>query len=215
MYFVGAIVIVLIVSYQYFHKVQTKYLSITSFSDCLSAGYKVLATYPETCKVYGKTFVNPSQEKSVTTNSIQEKSNVVSYLNQSYIIEGEQVQLYNGAGYMSPNTILKQSTSSVRIVGEPYQYDINGDGKADTIFLIEKKGQGSLKDSYFLTASVSLHNGQYGVNALFLDYGVIGAAFAYKNNEIIAGYTTNAASTTLREKYYTFSNDILKQITHK
>jgi hypothetical protein len=165
--------------------------------------------------VYGKTFVNPTQEKAVVTDSVQEKSGVVAYMNQSYIIEGELVQFRNGVGQISPNTLLKQSTSTLRIVGEPYQYDINGDGMVDTLLLLEKKGQGSLKDSYFLTASVSLHNGQYGVNALFLDYGVIGAAFAYKNSEIIAGYTTNAASTTLREKYYTFTNDILKQISHK
>ena len=45
MILVGIIFCVAIVSYQYFHSVQIKYLSVTTFKACVDAGFKVFS-YP-------------------------------------------------------------------------------------------------------------------------------------------------------------------------
>ena len=57
------IVIALIGSYFFFRQIQSDYLAINSFQSCVDAGYPVLTTYPEQCKIPGKTFTNEAQLK--------------------------------------------------------------------------------------------------------------------------------------------------------
>ncbi len=213
--YVGLVFTVLVISYQYFHTVQTKYLAITSFKECVDAGFQVITTYPEKCISYGKSFVNPLQKKNDQKSLRVPFVENTDYKNQAYIIEGEQIRFTDGRGILPPNFVLKQATTSLRIADTPFLHDINNDGIQDTIFLIRTEDQIAKKSTYYLYSSVSLREGFYGSNALFRDFALIDAAFMYKNGEIVIGYTIEGASTTLKQKYFTFEDDILKQLSHK
>jgi hypothetical protein len=73
----------------------------------------------------------------------------------------------------------------------------------------------SKQDVYYITSAIGLNNGYSGTNALFLDYNLKSSAFVYKNGEIVLGYTTSDATSTLIEKHFTFTDNTLKQITYK
>lgn len=212
--YIGIVLLVLVASYQYFHMRQLKYLSITSFKACVDAGYKVLVTYPEQCVLYGRHFTNPLQQKKSPENLTAEGSSSSYYKDQAYIIEGTQVKFRDGKGTLPANPILKQSSTTLTIMNEPFLYDINSDGIKDAIFLLRTNDQNT-KNSYYITSSLSLHNGFYGVNAIFLDFDVHSAAFMYKNGEITVGYTTSESLTELKKKYFVLENDILKRLSHE
>lgn len=205
---------VLILSYQYFHAIQVKYLSVTTFKECVQAGFKVLTTYPEKCVMYNKEFINIVQKKMDTAGSVA-KINVKDYLNGEYIIDGQQVSFINGKGTIEANGALRQSATSLEIAGEPFLYDINADNVQDTVFLIRTSGANIQRASYYLASSISLYDGFIGTNAVFVDTALLSSAFVYKNGEIHMGYTTELATSTLKERYFVFEGDILKQLSHK
>lgn len=212
--YIGVVLAVLGVSYQYFHMRQKAYLQVTSFASCVEAGYKVLATYPEQCVLYGKHFSNPLQQKSETNSATSSELSPIHYKDQLYIIEGAQVYFHDGKGELPANPILKQSSSSLIITGEPFLYDINNDNIKDLIFLMHTDNKNT-KKTYYITSSLSLHKGFYGSNALFLDYDVNNSKFLYKNGEIVVSYTTGDTNVETKEKYFTLENDILKQLLNQ
>jgi hypothetical protein len=64
------IAILLIGVYFYFSKKEESYTSITTFKECVDAGYPILETYPEQCKTPDKrTFVNPEQTPPVVSTT--------------------------------------------------------------------------------------------------------------------------------------------------
>jgi hypothetical protein len=114
--YIGLIFFSLIVSYQYFRNVQLRYLQITSFKECVAAGFRLRATYPEQCVMYGKVFINQDQKKDVVSRKVSPPSTPippVDYKNQTYSINGEQVRFSNGKGELSPNQLLKQGTTTL------------------------------------------------------------------------------------------------------
>jgi hypothetical protein len=92
---------------------------------------------------------------------------------------------------------------------------MNGDTVMDTIFLLHTLEKTKQRSSYYITASLSLHDGFYGTNALFLDYSLLETSFVYKNGELLVTYTTKDASTTMKQKYFVVENGILQQLSHK
>lgn len=206
----------LVVSYQYFHNIQVKYLQVTSFKACVDAGFNVLTTYPEKCIMSGKSFINPLQKKADDSQGILSSLTSDDYKNQEYFIEGRSIQFLDGKGILPPNPILKQATTSLIFVEKIFLYDINDDTVKDTVFLIRTDNtKPQTKNSFYLSASISLNNGFSGTNGIFLDYSISNTTFVYKNGEIVIDYITEGASTTMKQKYFLLENDILKQVLHK
>ncbi len=206
----------LVVSYQYFHNIQVKYLQVTSFKECADAGFNVLTTYPEKCIMPGKSFINPLQKKPDDSKSTLSSLTSYNYKNEVYLIEGRSIQFLDGKGILPPNPILKQSTTSLIIIEKIFLYDINDDAIKDTVFLIRTDHtKFQTKNSFYLSSSISLNTGFSGTNGIFLDHSISNATFVYKNGEIVVDYITDGASTTVKQKYFLLENDILKQVSHK
>ncbi len=213
MVLVGLVIVAGIFSYQYFHSVQVQYLSITSFQACVDAGYTVVPSYPEKCTMPGKFFINTLQNKA-TSSPLVASSTIVDYKNLTYLVDGQQVQLHNGEGTLTTINMLKQLSSTLKIVGEPFLYDINGDQKTDVVFFLDVSSNTTNPSAQYMSAAIQLHSGYSGANAVFIDRGVNSGAFVYKNGEIVLRYTT-LATTTIKEKYFMFKDDILIAIHHK
>ena len=213
-YYCLSILVALAVSYQFFHARQKEYLGITTFTECVDGGYSVLPTYPETCVVYGKKFINPNQQPSHATSTSTPVSDPLQYKNLSYMLDGEVIQFTNGQSELTLPNGDQAGAIQLTIMDTSFPYDLNNDGTVDYVILIRASNQNTARIAYFLSAAVTLKNGLSGVNALFLDYSLIDAAFVYKNGEIQIGYTTSEATSTLKQKYFILENDILKQLSH-
>ncbi|MDB5260208.1 MAG: hypothetical protein JWN37_439 [Candidatus Nomurabacteria bacterium] len=87
-----AIIIILIGVYFYFKHNQDKYLTVNNYEQCISAGYPILDSYPQTCKTPdNRIFTNPNQQVSTpietaittatsstpTTSTSTDKSNLI------------------------------------------------------------------------------------------------------------------------------------------
>jgi hypothetical protein len=164
----------------------------------------------------GKSFVNPAQTET-STSSNKESSAIMSndYRNISYSINDQQVLLTDGKSLVLGNTTFKKGTTTVDIFGKPFQFDINDDNKEDVVLLLKVTKNDTTQEAYYVTSAIALNTGYSGTNAIYLDSNLRSAAFLYKNGEIVLGYTTQEATSTLKEKYFTFSNNLLKQVIHK
>lgn len=209
--YIFSIILVLVVSYQYFHTRQSKFLKITSFDECVEAGYVVTASYPEVCSVYGKRFINPRQHVNSQSTST---SSQLAVQRKVFILNGEQLSFEDGKGTLPP-TNQEKTPTKFEIMDNPARYDINDDGQMDEIVIIRTvPDDPSTKPQFYVSALVSKNATMYCVNALFIDYSLIGAAFGYKNGELQLGYTTSIATTTLKQKNYKLENNMLKQLAN-
>jgi hypothetical protein len=216
MILVGVVFCVAIVSYQYFHSVQVKYLSVTTFKACVEAGFKVTTSYPEKCVMPGKSFTNLLQNKaSSTILAPGEVSLGMDFKNLTYTINNEPVMFINGKHITTPNQTFSQPIVTFEVTDKQLLHDINNDTKDDVVLLLKMSKSTSKQDVYYITSAIGLNNGYSGTNALFLDYNLKSSAFVYKNGEIVLGYTTSDATSTLIEKHFTFTDNTLKQITYK
>ncbi len=213
--FISAIFGTLIISYQYFHVIQKKYLNVTSFTACVDAGFKVIPTYPEKCSMPGKIFVNQNQKKIEVPPHSQNIEKLVDYKNQTYLLNGQQVHFINGHTVTPPDQLLHQATTSFTILDQPFLYDINGDTLEDTLFLIYAREDSTGKNSYYVGSLVSLNQGFYGTNLLYIDTSILSSLFVYKNDHVILEYTQQGNKTIQKQKYFVFENNILKEIIHK
>lgn len=215
MILVGIIVLVTVTSYQYFHAVQVKYLHITSFKECINAGFKVESSYPEKCIMPGKSFLNPLQTEYLSTNKGGVLTTSNDFKNLLYTINEQQVLFVDGKSVLTSDSAQKVSSTTFEIAGKPFMYDINNDNKEDVVLLLKMTTGDAKQIIYYITSAVALNTGYSGTNALYVDSNLLSSVFLYKNGELVLGYTTKEATTTLREKYFTFTGDILKQISHK
>lgn len=204
-----------IFSYQYFHFVQIHYLSITSFDTCVKAGYVVTITYPEKCVLPGKSFTNPLQQEQQNISLKEKNSTRDDYKNLSYVVEGQQFQLHNGEGIIFYTVDTIQSSSTIRIIGTPFYYDINNDNKEDIIFLMEVIPKNNQVPLHLISAALQLNNGYTGTNVLYVDMATHNDSFMYKNGEIVLRYTIGTATTTPQEKYFIFKDAMLIENKHK
>lgn len=202
----------LIFSYQYFHAVQMNYLSVTTFSECKTAGYDVLNTYPEVCVMPSKRFVNPNQEKRTTATSDQAFPKTEYYKNQGYIIDGEYILFTDGISHATSSTMTSKNAPTFTIVGAPFYYDINNDSFVDNIIIIKKEGGLPNHSSYYLSSCIGLRDGCTGINAPFLDVSVEKQKFVYKNGHLVITYVANTSKQTTIQKIYGLENGILKEL---
>jgi len=211
------VVVVLPASYFYFNAIEERHKNILSFEDCIRAGFKVIPTYPETCKIPGKTFTNPRQKEEQTKGemTLQTQDNIKAlYKNNSYVIEGQRIKLENGLGTITPAMSLEKTTSTVEASGGFALFDINQDTKDDALFLLKLKPTLSKKYAYYITGLVSLYNGYTGINALYLGNEIASTTIVYKNNHIIVTYQDTSNTPILRkQKFFVFDNDILRETT--
>lgn len=174
--------------YFFFKQIQSEYLAITSFQNCVDAGYPVLTTYPEQCKIPGKTFTNEAQLKESdvkeTPSTVSEKN--MNPKNTSYDIEGDHVLLQNGEWRSTP---LSSSTNKiVKYFGNELRIDINADGKEDTVFLLTENSGGS-GTFYYVVAALNSDGGYTGTNGVLLGDRIAPQTTEFKNAEIVVNYT--------------------------
>lgn len=216
LFFIVFVVVVLPASYFYFNAIEERHKNILSFEDCARAGFKVLPTYPETCKIPGKTFSNPQQKKEPTKEALtlQRQEDIKAlYKNNSYVIEGQRIKLEDGVGTITTAMSLEKTTSTVEASGGFAPFDINQDTKDDALFLLKVKPMLSKKYAYYITALVSLYNGYTGINALYLGNEIASTTIVYKNNYIIITYQdTNSTPILRKQKFFIFNNDILQEV---
>ncbi len=64
--------------YSYFSNKEASYKNITTFTECIDAGFPILETYPEQCKTPDRrTFINESQKMSTTTEVVVATSKLI------------------------------------------------------------------------------------------------------------------------------------------
>jgi hypothetical protein len=180
----------IIVSYFFFKHIEKEYNAIITFEDCTRAGYLVIATYPEQCKIPGKTFTNTTQtathEIVEATSTFPEKN--MNPKNTSYDIEGVHVLLQNGKSvYTSSTTDTSTSSNTVEYAGNDLRIDVDGDQKEDATFLLTVRGSGS-GTFYYLVTALNKDNGYVGTNGILLGDRITPLSIAFKNNEIVATY---------------------------
>lgn len=216
MILVGIVFCAAIVSYQYFHSVQVKYLSVTTFKECVEAGFRVTASYPEKCVMPGKIFINQLQNESTSTVEISGQVSLGNdFKNLTYLINNEPLVFVDGKHVTTANQTLNQPSVTFEVTDKQLLHDINNDTKDDVVLLLKMSKSNSNQEVYYITSAIGLNNGYSGTNALFLDSNLKSSAFVYKNGEIVLGYTTRGATSTLVEKHFTFTDNTLKQITYK
>lgn len=213
--FLGGLIFVAIpCSYFYFGAVGKKYRSITSFDDCVKAGYRVKAIYPETCSLPGKVFSNEDQQKKETSTVIQNEpviQYVSDYSNADYFLEGQRVLLRNGRGFLQRNEPQQIATSTVEQVGQPLYVDLNNDNATDTIFILRSSIPSSKKIRYYVAAYTSLYKGYSGLNGLYINDNLKSIRATFADPIVSVTYTTET-SGTLTTQSYILENSILKEM---
>ncbi len=211
----------LFASYLYFKKAQNKYLSITNFDECVSAGYQVLTTYPEKCKIPGKIFINTNQTASsltlsTTTNIIKK----INPKNTSYDIEGKTYTLNNGNVVQVEQIDNTSSTTTINYFGNELRVDINNDNKEDSAFILTNNNSGT-GTFYYLVVALLNKNGEYeGTNGVLIGDRIIPKSTEFKNGEIVVNYLDRKIEepmitkpTVLTSRYFKVSDDILVEIS--
>lgn len=202
----------LVASYFFFKHIQNEYDAIRSFSDCVDAGYPVLTSYPEQCKIPGKIFTNEKQtqeteSKEITTLHPEKNMNPK---NASYDIEGESFLLQNG--------VATTTDTKITYFGNELRIDLSGDGKEDTAFLltVEKGGSGTF---YYLVAALNTENGYTGTNGVFLGDRIAPQTTEWKNESIVVNYADRKIDQPMTTKpsigisrYFKVVNQTLTEI---
>jgi hypothetical protein len=208
-----ALVIFLVVAYIFFKKIQNEYLAITTFSECVGAGYPVIPTYPEECKIPGKVFVNTSQtatKDTVTLATTTSKKNTDAK-NISYDIEGENITLEEGEALSENKTI--------RYFGNELRLDIDGDDREDTLLLLTAQNSGS-STFYYLVAALNKEDEYVGTNGILIGDRITPKTTEFKNNEIVVNYLErkteepmNTKPSVMVSRHFKVVNETLTEIT--
>lgn len=156
----GAFLCILGVSYSYFVHVKNTYYGVTSFDACVKAGFEVLTTYPEQCRMPGKRFVNEKQVRA--PHVVQEELSVLepAFKTAKYFFEGSPFMLVHGIGIIQEDSKAHTHKRQFNALpGEVYT-DINHDGKEDTVFLLVDAND--KRKQMYLTALFGLAEGYVG-----------------------------------------------------
>lgn len=183
------LVVFLFVAYLYFKKAQVKYLSITNFDECVSAGYQILTTYPEKCRIPGKIFTNTNQIASSfslsTTTDVIKNNNPK---NTSYYIEGKKYILNNGTAIQAEQNDNSSSTTTISYFGNELRVDINNDNNEDSAFIVTSSNSGSGVFYYLIVALLDENNQYEGTNGVLIGDRIIPKTTEFKNGEIVVNY---------------------------
>lgn len=182
----GILFLIILGVYFFFKQAQKEYEAITNYQECLDAGYPMLATYPEQCKIPGKTFTNQSQKASVdiiATSTPKEKN----YKSTSYLLEDKAITLQNGVANipLDPNS---SSTNKIQYFGNEVRGDFDTNGTEDIAFLLTSNSGGSGTFYYVTVALSDIDHTYKGTNMLLLGDRIAPQSTELKNGEIIVNY---------------------------
>lgn len=207
--FFGIALITSLLGYFYFIDTQKKYVAINSFDQCVSAGYPLLESYPEICKMPGKQFLNPLQQIQKENLPREKESN--DFRNLTYFIEGTPVTFNDGIGILPSNVSTKRSTTTLEMIVPPHFIDINNDTILDALLVVRtidsiRKPTGA----YYVTASLSLNTGYLGINGLYLGSNLATTSFSYIDNKLVLEYILMKANNK-QYKQFVLENAILRE----
>jgi hypothetical protein len=213
------LVILLVITYIFFKRAEEEYASVTTFDECVSAGYQVLTTYPEQCKMPGKTFTNTKQieEDTQIIATTTPSQNNTSPKNTSYTIEGELIELTNGESVIEQDASSSEKETS-KYFGKELRVDLNEDGTDDSAFILTKNGGGS-GTFYYLVVALNKNNGFVGINGILLGDRIEPVSNEFKNGEIVITYLDRLPSepmvkkpTNKAVKHFKIMNETLVEI---
>jgi hypothetical protein len=108
--------------------------------------------------------------------------------NCTYSVEGKKVTLENG--YAEESAALYSSSKLItRYFGNDVTEDFNGDGLADSAFIITQDGGGS-GTFYYAVVALNEVKGCKGTNAILLGDRIAPQTTEFQNNQIIVNYAT-------------------------
>lgn len=206
--------------YVYFSDLQKKYQAIQSYNDCVQAGYPILESYPQQCKIPGKRFVNELQlVRSANDESVSLKVSSSSLAlskedprNTRYILEGKIVALKDGLG----SIIFHEGASStpVRYFDHEATFDMNNDSVKDVAFLLQAESElGTTLYYVALALSDTVSGGHKGVNALFVGENISPQSVTTSNGIISVSFTENKTkkqkTTVAKIKKYLVTDNVL------
>lgn len=212
------LVVLLIGSYLFFKQIQNEYAAIDTFQACVDAGYPVLESYPEQCKIPGKVFTNTTQVKEIDNKevvvTIPEKN--MNPRNASYDIEGQHITLENGKWV--PSNSASSSSLAITYLGNELRIDVNKDGQEDTLFVLVDTTQVD-HIFYYLVAALNI-NGEYvGTNGVLLGDRISPKTTEWRNNEIVVTYMDRVSGDPMTKtpnvqvsRYFTIENSTLAEI---
>jgi hypothetical protein len=203
-----------VILYFYFENLNKKHIAIESFRSCVAAGYPLLKTYPERCKIPGKIFENPLQvaqpiQKVITGTSTP---NSLNHKNLTYSIEGSLFTMNNGKAFIAPNANTK-ATTTVSYFGNEVRTDFNNDKENDIAFLFTSTDEiGGLK--FYLTTALQREKMYTGTNAIILGEDITPLSTRYENGNIVVRFTKKISPTKIQIRYFVIENNVLQEILH-
>lgn len=184
-------------AYLYFSSIQKKHSSIQSFKECVDAGYPILETYPEQCKIPGKSFINPDQKKET---SLPEKESGLPFLNLTYLMNGSPIVI-------TSSVTGGATTSSLEYDNNFYRDFLSQDTLEDTLFIAKRISEG--KSSYYIFLALGLYNkGVAPANGILLGDGKPLTISKDKDGVILV--TVACTSKITCTKKFLVKNDILE-----
>jgi hypothetical protein len=207
--FLFFILFLLIVSYFYFSSVHASYQHINSFTSCIDAGFKASLTYPETCNIPGKTFINEEQQAEIKAKVTHIPSTTLEqdYKNLIYFLNGTPIQFSHGSAFIHVD---RAPTSTLTIMDTPLLL-LDVDNQQHIAFLIVHKDSKSKDDTYYLSSATTLNTGSVGLNMIRLDTAIASTTYTYASGTLTVLYSTVDAHTKI--KHFMFENTLLKEIT--
>lgn len=183
----------LIGAYIFFKKAQGEYSAITTFEQCIEAGYPVLPSYPEECKIPGKIFTNLQQTEhiqpiEVATDTPQ--APISDYKNTSYTIDGQRVLLKEGYSTTEQNSMLEGTGTpvvTVSIFGKEIVTDFDQNTFTDTASILKSESSAT-STYYYIAMALSDGTSVSGTNAIFIGDRITPLTSVYKDGEIVISY---------------------------
>ncbi len=126
------------------------------------------------------------QSKPENTEPVEEENTVFDSRNCTYVVEGKDVTLMNG---YSEEEIVPGSASKIitQYFGNEVSGDFNGDGLADTAFILTQNSGGS-GTFYYVAVALGTDDGCKGTNAILLGDRIAPQTTEVRNGEIVVNY---------------------------
>lgn len=198
-------VLLLFFVYFYFSARQKEFQNITSFDECVAAGYPVNESYPELCVLPGKKFSNPHQKKS--EESVVYLPETLPYykaFNQNYLSKGTTVFVSAVEG----DSALQKATSSVVVFnGSFYQQDFTGDFKKDIVFLAKEPNTETL----YLFLGVGLYSGFAPANGFVIEKNIATSTMHVRGTSTVYVSATTTDYKNIQKTFHV-EDAILKEL---